>query len=109
VPVMARKVQVGLDEAQQHFFAVASVGSERNSAIRSQEIPYKCSHEICTEGGPTAEEAVAVPMMATRYPHLEIQKNCRTSRCQDQSLMLARKVQVGLDEAQRHFFAAASV
>jgi hypothetical protein len=48
-------------------------------------------------------------MMATRYPHLEIQKNCRTSRCQDQSLMLARKVQAGLDEAQQHFFAAASV
>jgi hypothetical protein len=35
-------------------------------------------------GGPTAEEAAAVPVMA-------------------------RKVQVGLDEAQQHFFAAASV
>ena len=109
VPVMARKVQVELDEAQQHFFAVASVGSERNSTIPSQEIHYKCSHESCTEGGPNAEEAVAVPMMATRYPHLQIQKNCRISRCQDQSLMLAPKVQVGLDEAQQHFFAAASV
>jgi hypothetical protein len=44
--MLAPKVQAGLDEAQQHFFAAASVGSERNSSIRSKEIPYKCSHEI---------------------------------------------------------------
>ncbi len=59
-------------------------------------------------GGLTEGEAAAVPMMA-RYQHLKIQKNCRASRYWEQSLLLAPKVQAGLDEAQQHFFAVASV